>query len=215
MLGSTMVDESRSLSIVFFVSVLVACGGGPHGVLGKGAALPVVPVSSSPPIPAPSDWKGLFDSDSQSQNVPPSPASTVEVLQREPGCTRVETVTEGVFTKNGSDEDAYLLSCGATERLVIVADAAKSVPLASLDVAEDTLEAAGDMDHDGRSELLLIGHAGPRITLRAVHGAGAKLDSVYTFSMTLEPCSHTIIYYRQLSTGLDFREDKLPKRCTP
>jgi len=208
-----MVHGCWSPSVALFASVLVACGAG--GAQGQGAAAPVVPVSSSPPTPAPSDWKGLFDSDSQSNNVPPNPASTAELLRGEPGCVRAETVAEGAFTNSGSDEDAYLLSCGATQRVVIVADGAKNTPLASLDVAEDTLEAAGDMDHDGRSELLLIGHAGPRITLRALHATGAKLDSIYTFSMTLEPCWHSIIYYRLLKTGLDFREDKLPKRCTP
>ncbi len=210
-----MVHGCRSPSVAIFASVIVACGGGAGGALGQAAAAPVLPVPSSPPTPAASDWKGLFDSDSQAQNVPPNPAATAELLRREPDCVRAETVAEGAFTKSGSDEDAYLLSCGATQRLVIVADGAKNAPLASLDVAEDTLEAAGDMDHDGQSELLLIGHAGPRITVRALRAAGAKLDVVYTFSMTLEPCWHSIIYYRLLKTGLDFREDKLPKRCTP
>ena len=206
----------RALQVLGTLGATVsACVGTPNRALDSRPTPPSAPVGS-PPTPAPTDWKGLFDSDAQSGNVAPDPASVAQLLAREPGCTGGLTVASGGltpgtgFTVGGSGETAYLLACGATQRVVV---ANEKAILASLDVPEDTLEAAGDMDANGAQELLVIGHPGARITLRALRVDGERLTPVYVFNMTLEPCTHTIIYYRLLSSGLDFREDKLPKRC--
>ena len=205
---------AAGLSIAMLCGPVSACAATSPSAAAPSVA-PTAPVSS-PPTPAATDWKGLFDSDSQSSNVPPDPASVAQLLAREPGCTRALGFASGGltagtgFTVGGFDETAYLLECGATQRVVV---ANQKATLASLDVPEDTLEAAGDMDAHGAQELLLIGHAGSQLTLRALRVDGKQLTPVYAFNMTLEPCTHTIIYYRLLSSGLDFRQDKLPKRC--
>jgi hypothetical protein len=208
-----MVRAASCLTIVSISSALMACHAEPESALPRGAPVPAAaPPVSAPPTPAPSDWKGLFDSDSEPNDVPPNSDSVKAVLAREPSCSRALTVAPGAFTGAGRDEQAYLLACGAKQRVVI---ATESATVASLDVSEDTLIAAGDMDWDGNGELLLIGHAGPRTTVRVLRADGAKLSPVYTFTVALEPCAHTIIYYRFVKPSLDFREDKLPKRCTP
>ncbi len=172
----------------------------------------------SPPTPAPADWKGLFDSDSQPNNAPSGAAVPAQVLAREPGCTRALSSAAGGltvgsgFSIGGTGETAYLLACGATQRVVI---SNETSTLASLAVPEDVLEVAGDMDWDGAQELLLVGHAGTQLTVRALSMKGKQLTPVYAFQMTLEPCSHTIIFYRLLRSGLDFRTEKQPKRCSP
>jgi hypothetical protein len=166
----------------------------------------------SPPPPKPTDWKGLFDSDSQPNNVAPSAESAAAVLGREPSCTRAITVGSGAFSGKDRDENAWLLACGAQQRLVI---ANEKATVLSLDVGEDTLITAGDMNFDGDQELLLIAHAGPRVSVRVLGVDAGKLTSLYTFAVRPDPCAHTIIYYRLMKTGLEFREETLPKRCTP
>ena len=206
------------LWIALLCGTVSACAGAPGSAAAPSAPPPPSVPLGSPPIPAPTDWKGLFDSDSQPNNAPPDPAAAVAILAREPGCTRALSIANGGltagsgFTVGGFGETAYLLACGATQRVVI---ANEQGPITALDVPEDVLEAAGDMDWNGAQELLVIGHAGPRLTVRALRIEGKQLTPVYVFNMTLEPCSHTILLYRLLSSGLDFREDKLPKRCSP
>ena len=167
---------------------------------------------SSPPTPAPTDWKGLFDSDSQSRNMPPAPESVADVLRLEPACSRVDTVTAGAFTGVNRDERAYLLSCGATKRVVI---AAEHGIVASLDVSEDVLEDAGDLDLDGPRELLLHGPAGPVINVRVLRADGSKLSSLYAFTAASEPCARVTIFYRFVKPNVEFRVEKVAKRCTP
>ena len=191
-----------------FLAVLAACAGNASPALA-----PVPAAMSPPPPPLPTDWKGLFDSDSLPSNVPPPASDTVKaVLAREPSCVHVETIASGAFSAPGRAEQAYLLSCGSTRRLVTVSDAAAVAPL---DVAEDILEEAGDLDLDGRRELLLIGRSAASDTVRVLGANGGRWATVASFSVPLEPCSHTIFSYRLVNARLEYREDKLPKRCTP
>jgi hypothetical protein len=201
------------LSSRFVLVVLSACGGGSGAALAPGAAAPTPPAPAmAPPTPAPTDWKGLFDSASQPSNVLPVAVSFSDVLRQEPDCSRVITFGEGAFTSPGEDETAFLLACGATQRVVIASGKAL---VASLDVPEDTLEEAGDLDWDGRRELLLIGHAGPRITVRVLHAAGGNLSPIYDYSATPDACTHVVIFYRFVQPKLEYRVDTEPKRCTP
>jgi hypothetical protein len=210
-LGSVRMSvRVRAAVLMVSLALLSACGAHPTSAVAPSSAV-ISASPSSPPIPAATDWKGLFDSDSQPGDVPPTPDAEALRVVRETGCARVLTSGNGSFTAQGADETAYLLACDATQRLVV---ANKHATLASLEVPEDVLETAGDMDLDGDQELLLIGHAGARVTVRALRMDGHQFSAVYTFNMTLEPCTHTIIYYRLLAKGLDFREDKLPKRCS-
>ena len=167
---------------------------------------------SSPPTPAPTDWKGLFDSDSESSNVPPAPESVADVLRLEPTCSRADTVTTGAFTGTNRDERAYLLSCGATRRVVILAEHGI---VASLDVSEDVLEDAGDLELDGPHELLLHGHAGSNIDVRVLRADRGKLSSVYVFTAAPGPCARVAIFYRFVKPSVEFRVEKASKRCTP
>ena len=165
---------------------------------------------SSPPTPAPSDWKGLFDSDSQPINVPLPPGSDTDVLRSQPSCSRVDTATTGSFTNARQDERAYLLTCGATHRLLIVGEHAV---VRSLDVTADTLQDAGDLDWQGGHELLLIEHQGSKLELRVLSAQGAKLSVVYRFVATPGLCEHVVISYRLMGSNLEYRVEKAPKRC--
>ncbi|HEY1536560.1 MAG TPA: hypothetical protein VGF76_21210, partial [Polyangiaceae bacterium] len=87
--------------------------------------------------------------------------------------------------------------------------------LATLDVSEDVLEDAGDLDLDGRHELVLYGHAGPTKTVRVLRFDAGKLSSIYAFSPTPDPCVKTIVYYRFVTPNVEYRVEEVPKRCTP
>jgi hypothetical protein len=161
----------------------------------------------------PTDWKGLFDSALQENNAPPAPEVAVGVLRHQPSCSHVDGFTEGAFTSaSGGDQTAYLLSCGATKRVVI---SDEKVTLATLDVTEDVLADAGDLDADGRHELILYGHAGAGRTVRVLRFDKGRLSSIYAFSPTPDPCMHSIVYYRFVTPNVEYRVDKVPKRCTP
>ncbi|HEY4103909.1 MAG TPA: hypothetical protein VGM44_08460, partial [Polyangiaceae bacterium] len=193
-----------------------ACGGTASGAASPSAApntaSAVTPSLSpgAPPRPAATDWKGLFDSDSQSVNVAPALEAVAGVLRRQPDCQRVATTAPGSFTAMGQAEQAYLLECGATHRVVIADDAHD---LVSLDLAEDTLTAAGDMDWNGTDELLVIGHHGAALTVRALSAVGGKLKPVYEFDGTPEACARIAIFYRFVKPNLEFRLEKPAKRC--
>ena len=197
------------LAILALSATLCACSHTPaSGAAAPGSPPPV----GSPPTPQPTDWKGLFDSDSLSSNVPPSPELAAEALRSEPSCTRVDTLATGSFTGTNRDERAFLLSCGATRRVVIFDEKAR---VAALDVSEDVIEDAGDLDLDGPHELLLHGHAGPKTTVRVLRFSGGQLSSFYSYAVTPDPCAHTIIYYRLVKPNMEYRVDTQPKRCTP
>jgi hypothetical protein len=205
--------RSVVLGMLCVSAAVIACGRGPEGAVAPSAPSPVPPPPSSPPTPLPTDWKGLFDSDSQSSNtLPPTPESAADVLRKEPECSRAIAVATGGFTTTSRDERAYLLACGATERVVI---ADEQAIVASLDVSEDTLIDAGDLDLDGPHELLLVGHAGTKSELRALRADHGRLLPVYVFTAAPDACSHVIVYYRLVKPHLEFRVDTLPKRCTP
>jgi hypothetical protein len=206
--------REAGLGLFALSSALIACGCGSDGAPARGVAVPISApaVVSSPPTPAATDWKGLFDSDLQIGNAPPAPETAAEVLRHEPACTRVDTFTSGAFTSTNGEQTAYLLSCGATRRVVLVAD--QSI-LATRDVSEDVLEDAGDLDLDGRHELVLYGHAGPTKTVRVLRFDAGKLSSIYAFSPTPDPCVKTIVYYRFMTPNVEYRVDEVAKRCTP
>jgi hypothetical protein len=152
----------------------------------------------------------LFDSDSQSVNVAPTAEAAHGVLERHPDCQRIETSAADSFTAMGRAEKAFLLACGARHRIVIVDEQRE---LTSLDLDEDTLITAGDMDWNGTGELLAIGHHGAAVTVVALTAAGGKLTPVYTFNGALEPCARIAIFYRFVQPKLEFREEKPAKRC--
>jgi hypothetical protein len=206
--------RSTALFVVVWLSIgFVGCSRGPDSVPARSGTDPVsAPPPSSPPTPLPTDWKGLLDTDSESSNVPPAPALVADVLRHEPACSRVLTVATGGFTSTDRDETAYLLSCGATQRVLITNEKGT---LASLDVPEDTLEDAGDLDLDGPHELLLHGHAGPGTNVRVLRFGGGQLSTFYTFTATPGPCEHIVIFYRLVKPNMEYRVDKPPKRCTP
>ncbi|HEY1534298.1 MAG TPA: hypothetical protein VGF76_09775, partial [Polyangiaceae bacterium] len=106
------------LALFALSGTLIACGRGSEGALARGAAAPVSAPAlvSSPPTPAATDWKGLFDSDLQIGNVPPAPELAAEVLRHEPACSRVDTFATGAFASTNGEQTAYLLSCGANRR---------------------------------------------------------------------------------------------------
>jgi hypothetical protein len=124
----------------------------------------------------------------------------------------VLTFAEGSFTQKGRREKAYLLDCGAVRRLVVVFGDAIA---ASLDVPEDVLIAAGDIDRSGEEDLLLIGHADRQVAVRVISAAGGKLTPLYSLTAPLEPCAHTVVHYRTIDGAPQFHDEREPKRCQP
>jgi hypothetical protein len=142
----------------------------------------------------------------------PAPALAAAVLQHEPGCSSVDTWAPGSFTGINRDETAYLLTCGATRRLVLRSEQTR---LATLDTSEDTIEDAGDVDLDGPHELLMLGHAAGATSVRLLRFDAGQLVPIYALISPTEPCSHTVIFYRLVKPNMEYRVDKLSKRCTP
>jgi hypothetical protein len=210
---SSLAVTTLGFTTLYLSALLVACGPASQGARAPEAEkAPSLLAVGSPPTPKATDWKGLFDSDSQSRSMAPPPALATAVLQQEPDCSSVDTWATGSFSGINRDETAYLLTCGATRRLVLRTEQAK---LASLDVSEDTLGDAGDLDLDGPHELFLLGHAAGATSIRVLRFNAGKLVPIYALTSPPDPCSHTIIYYRLLAPNMEYRVDKLPKRCTP
>src|SRR5882724_4139974 len=194
MIVQMRLEAGLALLSLALARTLIACAGAPDGALARGAADPVsVSAVGSPPTPLATDWKGLFDSDLQENNAPPAPDIAAKLLRQQPSCSQVDAFTEGAFTSPNNAQTAYLVSCGTTKRVVIADDKAT---LATLDVSEDVLGDAGDLDLDGRHKLGLYGHAGPVITVRVLRFDKGQLSSIYAFSPKPDPCMHAIVYYR-------------------
>ena len=172
------------------------------------------PIVSSPPPPSPSDWKGLFDSDAQPYDVPaPLTDTTRDLLRQNAGCDRVLTTASGAFTSATADERAYLLACGAQQRLVIASESEPRTRVA-LDLPEDLLETAGDLDQDGTRELLVIAHAGAHLDVRVLKARPGAMSVLYALPLTIAPCSHVVVSYHTGARGLEFRVDEQPARCS-